>query len=53
MRCIAELLENQKVIHVRDALHDPQTTGKIELRRQTLNNRFLVGNYYLLGDLQN
>jgi len=34
-------------------LHDPQTTGKIELRHQTLKNRFLVGNYFLLGNFQN
>jgi hypothetical protein len=30
----------------------PQTQGKIERWHQTLKNRILLENYYLLGDLE-
>ena len=38
--------------HVRGALCDPQTQGKIERWHQTLKNRILLENYYLPGDLE-
>jgi len=39
--------------HVRGAHYHPQTQGKIERWHQTLKNRILLENYYLLGDLEN
>jgi len=38
---------------VRGAPYHPQTQGKIERRHQTLKNRILLENYFLLGDLEN
>ncbi|KYK50604.1 integrase [Bradyrhizobium liaoningense] len=38
--------------HVRGAPYHPQTQGKIERWHQTLNNRILLANYYLPGDLE-
>lgn len=43
---LADRHKNRKMFH-------PQTQGKIERWRQTLKNRILVGNYYLLRGLQN
>ncbi len=39
--------------HVRGAPYHPQTQGKIERWHQTLKNRILLENYFLLGDLEN
>lgn len=37
---------------VRGAPFHPQTQGKIERWHQTMKNRVLLENYYLLGDLE-
>jgi len=47
------MVESSKINYVRDALHHPQIQGKIESRRQMLNNRFFMGNYYLPGYFKN
>lgn len=49
---LAEWLKAQKIGHVRGAPYHPQTQGKIERLHQTLKNRILLENYYLLGDLE-
>jgi len=38
--------------HIRGAPNQPQTWGKIERWHQTLNNRVLLENYYLPGNLE-
>jgi transposase InsO family protein len=38
--------------HVRGAPYNPQTQGKIKRWHQTLKNRILLENYFLLGDLK-
>jgi putative transposase len=38
--------------HVRSAPLHPQTQGKVERWHQSLNNRILVENYFLPGDLK-
>ena len=38
--------------HVRGAPNHPQTQGKIERWHQTLKNRILLENHYLLGALE-
>jgi putative transposase len=38
--------------HVRGAPLHPQTQGKVERWHQSLNNRILVENYFLPGDLK-
>lgn len=38
--------------HVPGAPYHPQTQGKIERGHQTLKNRILSENYFLLGDLE-
>ena len=49
---LAEWLERQDMGHVRGAPYHPQTQGKIERWHQTLENRILLENYYLPGDLE-
>ena len=38
--------------HVREAPLHPQTQGKIARWHRTLNNRILLENHYLPGDIQ-
>jgi transposase InsO family protein len=45
---LAEWLDDNGMSHVRGAPHHPQTQGKIERWHQTLKNRILLENYYLL-----
>jgi transposase InsO family protein len=45
---LAVWLEGEGIDHVRGALIHPQTDGKIERWHQTLKNRILLENYYLL-----
>ena len=49
---LAEYIEAQKMSHVRGAPLHPQTRGKIERWHQTLNNRILLENYFLPGDVE-
>ena len=49
---LAEWLDDREMDHVRGAPYHPQTQGKIERWHQTLKNRILLENYYLLGHLQ-
>ena len=49
---LAAWLEDQGMDHVRGAPNHPQTQGKIERWHQTLQNRVLLENYYLPGDLK-
>jgi transposase InsO family protein len=49
---LADWLENQQMDHVRGAPYHPQTEGKIERWHQTLENRILLENYFLPGDLR-
>ena len=46
---LAEWLDDNGMDHVRGAPNHPQTQGKIERWHQTLKNRILLENYYLLG----
>jgi transposase InsO family protein len=49
---LAEWLDKRNMDHVRGAPCHPQTQGKIERLHQTLENRILLENYYLPGDLE-
>jgi len=49
---LAQWLTENVMGHVRGAPCHPQTQGKIERQHQTLKNRILLENYYLLGDLE-
>ena len=49
---LAEWLEDRQMAHVRGAPYHPQTQGKIERWHQTLENRILLENYFLPGDLE-
>ena len=49
---LADWLEDKGMQHVRGAPYHPQTQGKIERRHQTLQNRILLENYYLPGELE-
>ncbi len=49
---LAIWLDGKGMQHVRGARYHSQTQGKIERRHQTLENRILLKNYYLLGDLE-
>jgi transposase InsO family protein len=49
---ISSDLKDRGLPHVRGAPCHPQTQGKIERWHQTLKNRILLENYYLLGDLE-
>lgn len=49
---LAEYIEAQRMSHVRGAPFHAQTQGKIERWHQTLKNRVLLENYFLLGDLE-
>src|SRR3546814_6935842 len=49
---LAEYIEARKMSHVRGAPCHPQTQGKFERWHQTLNNRILLENYFLPGDLE-
>ena len=49
---LAEWLQDKGMKHSRGALCHTQTQGKIERWHQTLNNRILLENYFLLGDLE-
>jgi transposase InsO family protein len=44
--------DGQNMEHVRGAPYRPLTQGKTERRHQTLKNRILLDNYYLLGGLE-
>ena len=48
----ADWLEDRQMDHVRGAPYHRQTQCKIECWHQTLKNRILLENYYLLGDLR-
>jgi len=48
----ARWLAQQGIQHVRGAPAHPQTQGKIERWHQTMKNRILLENYYLLGALE-
>ena len=49
---LAEWLKGQRMDHVRGAPFHPQTQGKIKRWHQTMQNRVLLENYYLPGDLE-
>ena len=49
---LAEWLQDKGMKHSRGAPYHPQTQGKIERWHQTLNNRILLENYFLPGDLE-
>jgi putative transposase len=49
---LAQWLDRQEMEPVRGAPYHPQTQGKIERWRQTLNNRILLEHSYLPGDLE-
>src|SRR5204863_6420700 len=49
---LAKWLERHDMAHVRGAPYHPMTQGKIEPWHQTLENRILLENYYLPGDLE-
>ena len=49
---LAEWLQDKGMKHSRGAPYHPQTQGKIERWHQTLKNRILLENYFLLGDLK-
>ena len=49
---LAEWLQGNGMKHSRGAPYHPQTQGKIERWHQTLNNRILLENYLLPGDLE-
>ncbi len=49
---LAEWLDDKKFEHIRGAPYHPQTQGKIERWHQTLKNRILLNNYYLLQELE-
>ena len=49
---LAEYIEANQMSHVCGAPMHPQTQGKIKRWHQTLKNRILRENYFLLGDLE-
>ena len=49
---LAEYIKDNDMSHVRGAPYHPQTQGKIERWHQTLKNRILLENYFLLGDFE-
>jgi transposase InsO family protein len=49
---LASWLEAKGMSHVRGAPYHPMTQGKIERWHQTLKNRILLENYFLLDDLE-
>lgn len=49
---LAEYIEARKMSNVRGAPMHRQNQGKIERRRQTLNNRIPLENHFLSGDLE-
>ena len=49
---LAEWMQKQEMEHIRGAPFHPQTQGKIERWHQTMKNRILLENYYLLGNLE-
>jgi putative transposase len=49
---LAEWIGAQGMSHARGAPFHPQTQGKIERWHQTLQNRVLLENYFLPGNLQ-
>src|SRR5438105_2891861 len=49
---LAKWLDDRKIKHLRGAPYHPMTQGKIERWHQTLKNRILLENYFLLGDLE-
>src|SRR5437762_13813441 len=49
---LARWLADRKIKHLRGAPYHPMTQGKIERWHQTLKNRILLENYFLLGDLE-
>ncbi len=49
---LADYLAEKNMRHVRGAPFHPQTQGKVERWHQALNNRILLENYFLPGDLE-
>ena len=49
---LAAWLEKQDMPHIRGAPYHPMTQGKIERWHLTLENRILLENYYLPGELE-
>ena len=49
---LSDWLQDRDIDHTRGAPCHPQTQGKIERWHQTLKNRILLENYFLLGDLE-
>ena len=49
---LAEYIEAQRITHVHGAPFHSQIQGKIERWHQTLNNRILLENHFLPGDLK-
>src|SRR3954462_11655317 len=50
---LAKWMKRHDMAHVRGAPYHPMTQGKIERWHQTQNNRILLENSYLPGDLEN
>ena len=48
---LATWLNDRDMEHIRGAPYHPQTQVKIERWHQTLKNRILLENYYLLSDV--
>lgn len=51
-RELADYLGDKGMKHTRGAPYHSQTQGKIERWHQTLKNRILLENYFILGDLE-
>src|SRR5512138_190146 len=49
---LAKWLDDRNIKHLRGAPYHPMTQGKIERWHQTLQNRILLENYFLPGDLE-
>jgi len=49
---LAKWLGARNIKHLHSAPYHPMTQGKIERWHQTLKNRILLENYFLLGDLE-
>lgn len=49
---LARWLEERDMQHTRGALYRPMNQGKIERWHQILENRILLENYHLPGDLE-
>ena len=49
---LSDYLEQQGMTHTRGAPYHPQTQGKIERWRRSMENQILLNHYYLLSELQ-